>query len=96
MQEERRGADETPKRQRSGVVSGENEDSSWARGELPSKVAVVACQAGISIRRLEDPHVNFLQLVTSVPLALLPLALNFIQMIRGAHHERILTASLRS
>ena len=69
MQEERRVANGTEKRKPSGPFTyGENEDSSFARGELRSRGCRDRSPSGnLDLRRFEDPDENFVHLVNSVP-----------------------------
>ena len=68
MQEERSVANGTAKREPSGpVASGENEDSSWARGELRRRGRRGRSPSGnLDLRGFEDLDENFVQLVNSV------------------------------
>jgi hypothetical protein len=69
MQEERSVANGTPEREPSGPVAcGENEDRSWARGELRSRGRRGRSPSGnLDFQGFEDPNENFVQLVNSVP-----------------------------
>ena len=69
MQEERRVANGTEKRKPSGPFAyGENEDSSFARGESRSSGCRDRLPSGnLDLRRFEDPDENFVYLVNSVP-----------------------------
>jgi len=69
--EERSVANGTPKREPSGPVAcGENEDSSWARGELRSRGRRGRSPNGnLDVRGFEDSNENFVQLVNSVPVS---------------------------
>jgi hypothetical protein len=70
MQEERSVANGAEERKPSGPFTcGENEDSSWTRGELRSRGCRDRSPSGnLDLRGLEDFKENFVHLVNSVPL----------------------------
>ena len=69
MQEERSVANGVEERKPSGPFTcGENEDNSWARGELWSSSCRDRSPSGnLDLRGFEDSNENFVHLVNSVP-----------------------------